>query len=596
MYIANRNSTYAFKTDNLGNILANISQGRYEIPAIQRPFVWGPDQVCRLVESAYKGIPLGDLCIWNKGDVRLQNGETSKEESLLVIDGQQRLGALKTALLGEPILTEDFEEKRITIAFNPLDGKFSSRRETGEAWVPDISVLFTGETVQIRHQYREALEQHGKSDLVIDVEKRIDRLSSITDAKVCVNEIHSSTPYETVYEIFQNINKGPTRVKEAQVCVAEIQTHHPNVGEVINRFCRGLRDPGVTSTWSEDSNSEGLNHLINWMEDRGFSQIAYRPAKVDIVNVLVMLTKREIQLEKVVGQFSPNDARLKAEINADLTKSLSEIINESNFMEFNRLMVPLQAFSNDNLATTAYWLYIHCLNERQMSHDETEKLIQRWVLASSLQDRDQNRSERVKTLSGFLKVSPSETMHSYIDEFGDFLTEEFFAKELPQQLKKDLAQSNVRTWRVWQTVQALAGDTALFSTDAVVKKPQNSDTLNRHHIYPKQNLIELGVRDRKSLDCVANRVITTRTVNQDIDRTKLDEYIAQKYGSVEKGIDEQLKAHCIPPGAGNMGYYEFLDARADLMAAKIRKVYEGLVPKTPNNPHASVKRFSDTFK
>ena len=38
----------------------------------------------------------------------------------ILIDGQQRVTALMTAISGRPVLNENYEEKQIAIAFNPL--------------------------------------------------------------------------------------------------------------------------------------------------------------------------------------------------------------------------------------------------------------------------------------------------------------------------------------------------------------------------------------------------------------------------------------------------------------------------------------------
>jgi len=51
---------------------------------------------------------------------------------LLIVDGQQRLTSLYTVLKGKPVLTADYREERIKIAFRPSDGRFEVANATTE--------------------------------------------------------------------------------------------------------------------------------------------------------------------------------------------------------------------------------------------------------------------------------------------------------------------------------------------------------------------------------------------------------------------------------------------------------------------------------
>lgn len=55
--------------------------------------------------------------------MRLKDGTSSAGKRIL-IDGQQRVTALMAALLGQEVLTKDYETARIRIAFHPLEEKF----------------------------------------------------------------------------------------------------------------------------------------------------------------------------------------------------------------------------------------------------------------------------------------------------------------------------------------------------------------------------------------------------------------------------------------------------------------------------------------
>src|SRR5438552_13757072 len=62
----------AFITDSqiqyLPSLLAKLERGEIQIPVFQRPFVWKQSQVVELLESIYRGFPIGALFFWLPGE------------------------------------------------------------------------------------------------------------------------------------------------------------------------------------------------------------------------------------------------------------------------------------------------------------------------------------------------------------------------------------------------------------------------------------------------------------------------------------------------------------------------------------------------
>ena len=44
--------------------LRRIERNEYVLPAIQREFVWSPDQICALFDSLLQGYPFGEFLFW----------------------------------------------------------------------------------------------------------------------------------------------------------------------------------------------------------------------------------------------------------------------------------------------------------------------------------------------------------------------------------------------------------------------------------------------------------------------------------------------------------------------------------------------------
>ena len=107
--------------------LDSVSRNLYVLPAIQREFVWKPEQICRLFDSLMQGYPSGTFLFWKvepqKSDQFkfygfVQNyherdaahcpelGTLPNRELTAVLDGQQRLTALNIGLRGSLAIKE----------------------------------------------------------------------------------------------------------------------------------------------------------------------------------------------------------------------------------------------------------------------------------------------------------------------------------------------------------------------------------------------------------------------------------------------------------------------------------------------------------
>ena len=101
--------------------LDKIALNEYVLPAIQREFVWNPDQICRLFDSLMQGYPFGEFLFWHieperSADYRYYGlvlnyhqrdnphcpdlGPLPNRQITAVLDGQQRLTAFNIGLRG----------------------------------------------------------------------------------------------------------------------------------------------------------------------------------------------------------------------------------------------------------------------------------------------------------------------------------------------------------------------------------------------------------------------------------------------------------------------------------------------------------------
>ena len=105
---------YSVNNYTVETLLSNIKSGSIAIPEMQRPFVWDSSKVRDLVDSLYKGFPVGYIIVWQNPDVKLKDGTKSSGKKVL-IDGQQRVTAMAAAIVGQEVLDDHYKWKRISM-------------------------------------------------------------------------------------------------------------------------------------------------------------------------------------------------------------------------------------------------------------------------------------------------------------------------------------------------------------------------------------------------------------------------------------------------------------------------------------------------
>ncbi|UKM65465.1 DUF262 domain-containing protein [Flavobacteriaceae bacterium GSB9] len=89
---------YSVNQHPIETLLSWVKSGEIAIPEIQRPFVWKSSKVRDLMDSLYKGYPIGYIISWRNHNVKLKD-ESMSEGKKILIDGQQRITALRAAIL-----------------------------------------------------------------------------------------------------------------------------------------------------------------------------------------------------------------------------------------------------------------------------------------------------------------------------------------------------------------------------------------------------------------------------------------------------------------------------------------------------------------
>jgi len=222
-------------------ILTWVKSGEIAIPEIQRPFVWDSTKVRDLMDSLYQGYPIGYLIAWRNPNVKLKDGSFSEGKKIL-IDGQQRVTALRAAILGEYVINKDYAREKIKISFQPIEEKFevlNSAIQKDNAWIPDISPIITG-----LERTRKIVDNYCERNLNADedqVEDALENLKKVTQKQLGLIELDSELDIETVTEIFVRINSKGVVLSQADFAMSKIAANETHNGSTIRKaidyFC-----------------------------------------------------------------------------------------------------------------------------------------------------------------------------------------------------------------------------------------------------------------------------------------------------------------------------------------------------------------------
>ncbi len=592
--MSNKYHVHSYSVENLLNY---IKTGEIAVPEIQRPFVWSSTQVRNLIDSLYNGYPTGYLIIWQNPNVRLKNGENSGGKKIL-IDGQQRVTALMTAIAGQKILTENYEEKIIRIAFNPVakndDERFavtSAAHAKDSAWIADISKVFEPDfsTYDFIEKYIENNPDANKKE----IEKSLTKLRAIANCQLGVIQLVPSLNINDVTEIFVRINSQGKRLNEADFAMSKIAADSANNGMILRKaidyFCRLIVDNSFYSK-IESGDKEFMNseyaQKISWLKN-GVDEI-YAPDYSDMLRVSCMNVFVRGKLSVLVSLLSGRDFEertFKEEIIDDsfnkLNVGISNFVNEYNFKNFI-LAIKSAGFITPKILNSkitldfAYTLFLILQQSGEVPKTEIKKYVQKWFVLSTLTGRYITSSE--SQMDRDLRDIASKGFKTFFEENERaLLPENFWKVRLVQNLETSSISSPY--FNVYLAAQIFFKDNSLLSNSSGV-----ADLItivgDVHHIFPKEYLRQNGFNDRALYNQVANYAYLDTTLNISIGKRPPNEYFSQALQNLGEDIFyKNLEENCIPPEIINMtfeNYQDFLKARRVLMARKIQQYYAAL--------------------
>lgn len=579
-----------------------VKSGEIAVPEIQRPFVWDATKVRNLLDSLYRGYPVGYLTVWRNPTVNLKDGSLSAGKRIL-IDGQQRVTALMAALLGQEVLNKEYETVRIRIAFNPQEERFEvgnpAIRKNSE-WIPDIAKIFDPST----SLFQFADEYHARNSAMPKdvVYAAIEKLRKVIHNHVGVIELADDLDIETVTQIFIRVNSSGMELSQADFAMSKIAANETYGGNLLRKaidyFCHIAVAPEFGQVIEKRDPTFAASKFflaMRWLKDA--NDDIYEPTYTDMLRVAFTSEFERGKLQDLVALLSGRNFETKqyedqiAEQSfARLEKGIFSYMNRTHFERFTMILrsagfIKRDLIGSKNAVNFAYILYLRGRAEGIDSAD-LERLVRRWYVMSILTARYTSSPETTFDID--IRQLRSRGIRNYTELIiENELPNTFWTGMLPQQM--DTSSSNSPYFAAYLAAQVKQGDKGFLSRDITVLDL----LLNRgdkHHVYPRQYLKRMGLA-RGRYNQIANFVVAQAEINIAIGDKSPAQYFSQLaqqglggekvYGNIVsiEEIRRNLEMHCLPElllTGKSLPYDAFLEMRRRLMADKIKHWFETL--------------------
>ena len=598
---------YSVNQFTVEQILNFIKSDEIAIPEIQRPFVWKGKQVRDLVDSLYKGYPTGYIIISKSPDLKLKDGTTAVGKKIM-IDGQQRVTAMMTALSELEVFNADFEKKHIAIAYNPFaknDEECFAVQDNAilkdKKWIPDISVIFqtTFDSFSFVQDFCEANPEITPKEF----NQQIQKLFDIKNRKLGVIELFDKElSIDEVTEIFIRINSQGTKLNQADFAMSRIAANESYGGNMLRKAIDYFSHLAVDPKWYQEmTKDEAFSKTdyapkLKWLKDD--NDDIYNPDYSDMLRVAFMSQYPRGKMKDLVSLLQGRDFEtkdFKESIAEETFKKLSagvlDYMNEYNFKQFV-LAIKDAGFISKKLITSditldfAYTLYLRLLKDNTIDKTKVKSYVQRWYVMSTLTGRYISSPESAMDLD--LRRIKEKSFLPWLDEVEKTLGDTFWNVELVQNLETSSVNSPYLC--VFWAAACRDGSDSLFNEGS---KFANLITTmgDVHHIFPKQYLIDNGIKDKAKYNQVANFTYLDTPTNIAIGKDEPSKYFTKVWEQVktsdffignlktEDAIEKNLSANCIPLEIKNWiytNYEDFLSQRRILMANKIKNYYYSL--------------------
>lgn len=504
----------------LSSLLSDVARGNIKIPVFQREFVWTDEQVMSLLDSIYRGYPVGSLLLWstkesltherNVGGFELP--KTPEDFPVnYVLDGQQRLTTLYGVFNSDAKTADPELAGRLNVCFVPSTEEFVHYEGSDPTTSINLRVIL--DTTKLLPEMTRF--DDGMKTIIATLVERF------KDYEFPVVTIKDRTNQE-VCRVFQRINSSGTSLSTLELLAAW--------------------------TWSDQFDlRREIEAVLDRLSEKGYEQLD---------ETLLMRSLSAVALDRIEADalvdVPPPDLidgmlRLKQAIYAAVDFLEKELrIKNVIFIPFPIMIVPLVKF----------FALIQKPNAAQV------KALKRWFWFVAFTQR-YKAGTNVAVTDDLAAMQRLAKDHTAFDGLTANVEPSLFTK----------------TWRINSTVaKATICMLAQFSprsflSNTLVDLSTAMSAYNSrefHHVYPKAFLATMGIQFHES-NVIANVCFLSSADN----RTISDDSPATYMSKIDPALRTTIAAAALLPLTamdGSLPYADFIKARAAMLAEAARQL------------------------
>lgn len=516
-------------------IISHIEHEQFALPEFQRGYVWGRDDVRSLFDSLYRRYPVGGFLVWltRPDPETLRGREVSSGTAVkLLLDGQQRATSLYGVMRGHPPEFFQGNEQAFTdLYFNVRDEVFEFygpvKMRDDPLWV-SVTKLFESEIEDVVEGIADHTDDHRT---LLKYQTHLVKLKDIGTIKLHIEEIvDDKHTIDEVVEIFNRVNSGGTHLSSADLALARLCAHSPQVRNEVRRLLDG---------WAQ----AGFNFTQEWL---------LRCATAVATNQSLLSSLRRVSVSEFSGALKSAARSIDFLLNL-LHSQLG--VDRDGVLKGKYALVALTRLVSDRGGSIydvdvqqriLYW-YLHCTLWGRYS-SSLDSRIQRDLEALNTGDVDGLIAELTHWRFGSLEVRPD-----------DFDSSTVGARFYP------LLYILTRVNDARDLCSGLRLSHSMFGSYS---------NLHLHHIFPKKRLYDAKYT-RGPVNAVANFCFLTAECNWKIKDQDPAVYLAE----VEANNPGVLKSQWIPDDRALWSvdrYPEFLAQRRILLAEAANELLDRL--------------------
>ncbi len=528
------------------DIVKNIddaTMGDLDIPEFQRSFVWSPEKAKLLVDSLWRGYPIGIILLWESEYSSPRVAHGAQPRKLWIVDGQQRITTLALLFGKKPYWwacakewNKYLEKYNILVDISrPKDdlefGLPNPVRMRSSNWISVREVL-SCDDVALSKLAKEIADKIGQD--FVEVHGKLQSIKKIE--RYPLYQIIIDHDVEDVAEIFTRLNMAGVKVRESDVYIALVAAR--SQGWVREEFTPFLED----------------------LEEKGFK---LDPAV--LIRSLVVIGTSVARLKDVPSEFWKKEKNFKQAWEKTklsisyVIKNMHEVgILSSDLLPSHNALIPLfhlrSKFDKDfNFKRALHWFLLACRDGRYSG-----SAITRLDQDAKRINASQRFDEAISKLLAQLHISKTFSANDFLTDYTDkflrlILYLVIFDKEAKDWINQDIRIGYDRSENILN----------------VGFRPE------WHHFFPK-SVLRKHVKNFEDIkiNSISNIVILNEKANRIFTSKAPKEYL--KAHNV--GID-RLKEQLIPddPDLWEVENYDkFLEKRAAALAEEANKFMDKL--------------------